>query len=108
MTAKEYLKEIKKIDTQIRNKNAELKLLHGAEMATVKAQIDELREKQRQIIKTIEQLPEAEYDVLHRVYIQGETLYEAAAGRNIGYSSITHIHGNALKRLNKIIHKKQE
>lgn len=108
MTGKDYLKQIKKIDTQIRNKNVELKQRKELELPTgaLQANIDALDVKRQEIIETIEGLPEAEYDVLHKVYVQGETLYEVAADRDISYSLATTIHGRALKRLDIIINEK--
>ncbi len=105
MSAREYLKQIKKIDTQLENKSFELKRIKGLELSTesVLEDIAKLQIERAQIIKTIERLPEAEYDVLHKVYVQYETLYEVAAQRNISYSLATTIHGRALKRLESII-----
>lgn len=105
MTGKEYLKQIKKIDTKIRNKTVELKQLKELELSCVDLakNIDLLIWQRRHIIQTIEELPEAEYDVLHKVYVQGETLYEVASDRKISYSLATTIHGRALKRVEAII-----
>ena len=109
MTAKEYLQGIKKLDTQIRNKNAELQLAEKLRTADdefvgeIEKQKRELRQKLTDIIKSIEQLPEAEYDVLHKVYVQYKTLYEVAADRGISYSGATSLHGQALKQLESLI-----
>ncbi len=99
--AKEYLRRIKKIDTQLKNKNIELK-----QAQEVDADVSEIRETKKRlereksiIISSIESLPEAEYDVLHRVYVQGETLYEVASDKKISYSLAASIHGRALKML---------
>lgn len=104
---KEYLRQIKKVDTQIKNKNIEFKQCIELELPTETTleRIEELKTVRKAIIATIEQLPEAEYDILHRVYIQGETLYEVAAGRHTSYSLVTTIHGKALKRLGEILSK---
>ena len=104
MTAKEYLQQIKKIDTMLKNKSFELKRLRDLELNTerVFGDMTELDNERAEIIKAIEQLPEAEYDVLYRVYVQGETLYEVAAARGESYSNVTTIHGKALKRLENI------
>ncbi len=107
MIAKEYLREIRKIDTQIKNKAVELKQLKELDLPSgdLVSSINCLHLKKRGIIETIEQLPEAEYDVLHKVYVQNETLYEVASERGISYSLATTIHGRALKRLESIINK---
>ena len=105
MTAKEYVKQIKKIDTQLKNKAFEKKQMEGLGLSAddIIAEINALKDERANIIHTIEQLPEAKYDVLHRVYVQGQTLYEVAADRGMCYSNATTIHGNALSDLDSII-----
>ena len=134
MTAKEYLEQIKKLDTLINNKLAESKqwldlalnitsktdgervqssgdkqtMANAIEKCVdiereVNAFIDEYISKKKEIIKTIERLPEAEYDVLHKIYVQYKTLYEVADERDIAYSWATSIHGRALKSLDEIL-----
>lgn len=138
MTAKEYLEQIKKIDTIINNKLIERKQWldialnitpsidservqssgNPQRMADainslievehqINAYIDELAYKKQEVLKTIEQLPEAEYDVLHKIYVQYKTLYEAADERHITYSWVTSIHGKALKMLDDILNAKE-
>ena len=104
MTAKEvkeYLRQIKKIDTQLKNKNIELKQARevDADVSEICETKKRLEQKKNEIISSIESLPEAEYDVLHRVYVQGETLYEVASDKKISYSLAASIHGRALKML---------
>ena len=105
MTAKEYLSQIKKINTQMRNKSFELKELKecGLPIGPVLETMSKLDIEKRKIIRTIERLPEAEYDVLHKVYVQYLTLQEVAADRDISYSLAATIHGRALKRLENLI-----
>ena len=105
MTAKEYLQQIKKFDTQLKNKAFEEKQLKdlGLPLGQVLEEKTELQIARAKIIKTIEQLPEAEYDVLHKIYVQYETLYEVAADRDISYSLATTIHGRALKKIDDMI-----
>lgn len=108
LTAKDYLKQIKKIDTQIKNKTVEIaaiKEVGAALTGSVYADIERLYRARAEIIETIEQLPEADYDVLHKIYVQYKTLYEVASDRDISYSLATTIHGRALKRLENIINK---
>lgn len=107
---KEYLKQIKKIDTQIRNKSFELKQLKENQLPAgqVLDEMAKLQGEKQAIIKMIEQLPEADYDVLHKIYVQYETLYEVAADRGISYSLATTIHGRALKKLEKIVNEKEK
>lgn len=106
MKVKDYLKQIKKIDTQIKNKSIEAKQLNeiSEELSeNVKKDIAQLYTERAAIIKSIEKLPEAEYDVLYGVYVLYKTLYEIASERGISYSNVTTIHGRALKRLDGII-----
>lgn len=108
MNGKDYLRQIKKLDTQIKNKNAEVKILEangGFGIPAIGAEMERLAKAKAKIIKTIEELSEAEYDVLHKVYVQGESLYEVAADRGISYSLATTIHGKALKNLENLINK---
>lgn len=105
MTGKEYVKQIKKIDTLLQNKAFEIRRLKELELSLGKTLEEQtrLQIERHQIIKTIEQLPEAEYDVLYKVYAQYATLQEVAAERKISYSLVTSIHGRALKRLESLI-----
>lgn len=105
MSGKEYLKQIRKIDAKIKNKSFEQKQLEeiGADTGVIRFEIGELRKGRAEIIKNIEQMSEADYDVLHMIYVQGKTLQEVASERNISYSLATTIHGRALKRLEKLI-----
>lgn len=108
MTGKEYLQRIKMIDTQMKNKGVEAERLKAVSETLAKAvlaDIERLYRERAEIIKAIEQLPEAEYDVLYKVYALYETLYEVAADRGISYSLVATIHGRALKRLESIINK---
>lgn len=65
--------------------------------------IDELVKKKNEIIKIVEQLPAVEYDLLHKIYIQGKTLYGFAEENNKTYSSVTTLHGSALKKVQDIL-----
>ena len=109
MTGKEYLNQIKKINTQMKNKNYELKELKesGLPYGFLEDSITKLDIEKRKIIRNIERLPEAEYDVLHKVYVQHKTLQEVAADRGISYSLAATIHGRALKRLETVINSEE-
>jgi DNA-directed RNA polymerase specialized sigma subunit len=102
---KEYVKRIKKIDTMLKNKAFEIRQAEeiGLPCEQEKQERNDLQIERGKIIKAIEQLPEAEYDVLHKVYVQHETLQEVAGDRNISYSLASTIHGRALKRLENIV-----
>ena len=105
MSGKEYLKQIRKIDAKLKNKAYDKKQLEeiGADTSVVRFEISTLRRQREEILKNIEQMNEADYDVLHMIYVQGKTLQEIASERKISYSLATTIHGRALKRLEKLI-----
>ena len=139
MIAKDFLLQIKKIDTLISNKLVEyqqwrdLALSITANMGGEKVQstssqqkmsdaidncvdiemqidrfVEELAEKKRIVIEVIEQLPEPEYDVLHKVYVQYKTFYEVADERDISHSWATALHGRALKLLENILKEREK
>lgn len=106
MSGKDYLKRIKMIDTQMKNKSIEaeqLKEVSETLAKKVSAEVEELFSERAKIIKTIEQLSEVEYDVLYKIYVWEKTLYEIAADRDMSYSNVATIHGRALKRLENLI-----
>jgi len=106
--AKKYLQQIKKIDTLIKNKNIEAKQAEkmGVDSSYIKNSIRQLQKDRQDIIDDIQRLDEAEYDVLHKRYVQGKTLYEIADERDISYSMVTTIHGRALKHFALIVESK--
>lgn len=152
MTAKEYVSQIKKLDTLIKNKSIEKEIkkqeqidialsigaggesvivlnsrgkeeLHkmervqsssnGEKLANAvnegvdierryDAEIARLEAKRQSIIDDIEKLPEAEYDVLHLIYVQHLNFDEAAEKRKISRRTVASIHGMALINLEKV------
>jgi hypothetical protein len=69
--------------------------------------IDALVAKKKEVIGVIEQLNATEYDVLHRIYVQGQTLQEVASAKDRTYSWATTTHGQALKSVQRIIDKQK-
>lgn len=69
----------------------------------IDAAIDKYVNKRNHIISVIEQLPVTEYDLLHKVYVQGITIEEAAATFGKSYSWGTSKHGMALKMVQDIL-----
>ena len=69
--------------------------------------IDKLVDAKQDIIATIEQLDVTEYDVLHKVYIQGEELQEVADDYDKSYSWVTTIHGRALQSVQRILDERE-
>jgi hypothetical protein len=128
VTAQEVLKKIAKIDLLIANKYIERdKALAMATSTTapinedkVKStpnphrmsdkideysdydrEIEALKEKKRSIIALIERLPIFEYDLLHKVYIQGIELMDIAITENKSYSWALWLHKKALQSFQK-------
>lgn len=142
MSAKEYLSQIKRLDTLIQNKTAEKRKWEAVTMdkATVitastegervqssgskqkmadtvdsgidrvrriEKRINELYAKMDAIIAIIDSLPEAESDILHKVYVQYMELKEVAASRNEAYSTVSHKHLSALNMVSDILREKK-
>ena len=76
--------------------------------AGIKKEIADAVEIQREIKKTIKELKEAEYDVLHKVYIQGMEFKEVALSKNKSVSWATSVHGNALSSLQQILDEREK
>lgn len=138
MRAKDYLQQVKKLNSMIQNKLSEREqwrsvaygitspamgervqssgnpykmqnaIIDGlAVEEEINHRIIELQRKKQEIIATIEQLPEAEYDLLHKVYIQGMTLDEVAYERQRSKSWMATLHGLALKHLQELLDSEQ-
>lgn len=69
--------------------------------------IDRLIDTKKDVISTIEQLPAIEYDLIHKVYIQGVTLYEAASAYDKTYTWATTVHGKALNHVQDILKERE-
>ncbi len=65
--------------------------------------IDKLIQAKKDVLAVIEMLPAAEYDIIHKIYVQHLSLYEVAAMSERSYSSITTLHGRALKSVQNIL-----
>lgn len=66
-----------------------------------------LYQRKIEIVHTIELLPPIEYDLLHKVFVQGNTLYDVADVYNRSYSWATTTQGRALKKLQKILDERE-
>lgn len=75
--------------------------------AEIDAAIDKLVDRRREIIATIETLNVDHYDLLHKVYVQYWTLQDVADAQDKTYSSITTMHGRALKCVQAILDKRE-
>lgn len=69
----------------------------------IDADIDRLVDCKRRIIDVIEQLDTDQYDVLHKVYIQGMDFKQVATVKDMSYSNVTTLHGRALKNVQRIL-----
>lgn len=136
MRAKEYLRQLEKLDKMIQNKMVEQEQWKNiatgvtAQMgervqssgsqqkmsdavnryidleAEINDCIDNLIDTKKDIISVIEQLPAVEYDVLHKVYVQYLTLDDVADIYGKTYSWATTAHGRALKHVQEILDKR--
>lgn len=70
--------------------------------------VDELIAKRKDIIDVLEQLNATEYDILHKIYVQGFTLQEVASLYERRYEWATTIQGRALKNVQIILNKRKE
>lgn len=68
--------------------------------------VDSLIDTRNEVLSVIEQLNSDEYDFLHLVYVQHFTLKEVANLKDYSYSWATTFHGNALKKVQKILDSK--
>lgn len=74
----------------------------------IKQCVDELIAKRKDILDVIEQLPATEYDILHKIYVQGFTLQEVASLYDRRYEWATTTQGRALKLVQNILNKRSE
>lgn len=138
MRAKDFLRQIQKLDAMIKNKIIEAEqwkaIASGktAQMGGERVQssssqqkmadaiaryvdmedeinrcIDRLIDAKKEVIGVIEQLEAVEYDLLHMVYVQNLTLYDAADRFDKSYSWVTTIHGKALKEVQEILDERE-
>jgi DNA-directed RNA polymerase specialized sigma subunit len=74
----------------------------------IQKRIDELVAARQDVISVIEQLNVAEYDLLHKFYVQDFTLQEIASMYDMSYNWATTTHGRALKQVQTILNKREE
>ena len=65
--------------------------------------IDKMIQAKKDVLAVIERLSAAEYDIIHKIYVQHLSLYEVAAMSDRSYSSITTLHGRALKSVQNVL-----
>lgn len=72
----------------------------------LRADIENLIAAKKDVIGVIEQLEATEYDILHKIYIQHLSLWDAADACKRTYSWVTTIHGQAVKHVQQILDKR--
>lgn len=70
--------------------------------------IDKLIDAQQEITETIEQLSTNQYDLLHKIYVQGMEVYEAAIEMKRSPTWGTTVHGRALANVQKILNEREK
>lgn len=133
MTAEQYLEQIQKLDVIIINKLADYNrwvaiagglggvsvgdrvqssrnLQRGSDAIgryiDIEREIDALKQKRLDIIKTVEQLPPIEYDLIYRLYVQGHSLKEIAYHFDKSYDWVKKRKRKALGMVQKLIDEK--
>lgn len=76
--------------------------------AEIAKRLDELIAAKKDVLDVIEQLNATEYDVLHKIYVQGFTLQDVASLYNRRYEWATTTQGRALKHVQIILNKREE
>lgn len=71
--------------------------------AELDACIDRLMDTRKEVTKTLERLSAGYYDILHKAYVQGQTLDEYAAQNGKSYGWAKKKHSRALKRLQNVL-----
>ena len=74
----------------------------------INADIAALAEQRQEVIRTIEQLPTDEYDVLHMLYVQFLSLEDVAERKKKSYSWAASINGRALQNVQRILDERRQ
>jgi DNA-directed RNA polymerase specialized sigma24 family protein len=130
MTAEQYLEQIQKIGFLILRKRDEIRQLKqiadgGGGFSTservkssgnpqrmaaavdryidLEREIEELKQKRRVILETLQRLPSDEYKVLYLLYVEGYLLKELPSEFDKSYSWVKLVKRSALERLQRIV-----
>jgi DNA-directed RNA polymerase specialized sigma24 family protein len=130
MQAEEYLDQIKKLDSMIKNRIKDH--AHWVEIAEgyggaalgervqtsrnlhrgsdaidkyidIEQEIERLKEERLSIIRTIEKLPSSEYEVIYKLYVQDYSIKEIAYQKKKSYRWVRYKKENGLKLLQEIL-----
>lgn len=134
--AKKYLKQIEKLDALIESKLAEVEMWRSVAFSVTapiggervqssgnqqkmanaivnylyldddENGIKQLKAERQKIISVIESLNVTEYKLLHKVYVLGYSLADAAATEGKGYTWATTVHGRALQNVERTLRDK--
>ena len=74
----------------------------------IKEDTQEIVRLKSEVIQTIEQLDAEEYDVLHKVYVQYYTLYEAARKLGRSKSWAYKVHKKAIRNVQEILNGREK
>lgn len=69
----------------------------------IREDIEKLIDAKKDVVSVIEQLKATEYDVLHKMYIQGLSYWDVAEKYDRTYSWATKVHGRAVKHVQDIL-----
>jgi DNA-directed RNA polymerase specialized sigma24 family protein len=130
MTAEEYLDQIKKIDSMIKNRigdyNRWVEIAEGLGGAAVgervqasrnlhqipnaigryvdiEREIERLKEERLSIIRTIEKLPSSEYEVIYKLYVQDYSIKEISYQMRKSYRWVRYRKEDGLKHLQAML-----
>lgn len=76
--------------------------------AEINRDIDNLIDIKKDVLSVIEQLSAMDYDLLHKIYVQGLTLQDVASVYDRQYGWATTRHGIALKEVQMILDKRKD
>jgi RNA polymerase sigma factor (sigma-70 family) len=78
-----------------------------AKYIDIEREIDDLKQKRAEIIKTIEQLPSVEYKIIYMLYVKDFTYKEIAYDFGMSYEWVKKRRKNALRLVQDIIDKER-
>ena len=134
MQAEQYLDQIKKLDSMIKNRirdharwleiaesyggaavgervQTSRNLHRGSDAIDkyidIEQEIERLKEERLSIIRTIEKLPADEYEVIYKLYVQDYSIKEIAYQRRKSYRWVRYRKEDGLKILQEILDRKE-
>ena len=73
----------------------------------LKTDIERLKKARRDIVEVIEQLPVKQYDVLHKIYIQGLTFQQIADIQGTTKSTVNNMKKKAVRNVQAILERRE-